>query len=117
MLFRSRPGIAAILGDPQPAAGRAEGETLAARIHRERMAPHQVVGMVLRQALPQYLEAAAAVAGAANDDFAVDRGAPLVLDRPDEPRGVRIARKCGHRKAELRRPDRGQLVPRGAGIL
>src|SRR6516162_10346726 len=115
--LRHHPGIAAILGDPQPAAGRAKGETLAALIDRERMAPYQVIGVLLRQTVPQHLEAAAAVAGAGDDDLAVDRDAPLVLDRRDEPRGVRIPRMGGDGKAELRRTDRRQLVPGGAGIL
>jgi len=65
------------------------------------MAPRQVVGMVLRQALPQYLEAAAAVAGACDDNLAVDRNAPFVLDRRDQPRGVGIVRMGGDGKAEF----------------
>jgi hypothetical protein len=65
-------------------------------------------------ALPQYLEAAAAVAGACDDDFGVDRNAPFLLDRRDELRGVRMS---GDGEAKLRRADRRQLMPDGAGIL
>jgi hypothetical protein len=81
------------------------------------MAPHQIVGVVLRQALRQYLEAAAAVAGACDDDLAVDRNAPFVLDRRNEPRGVGIVRIGGDGKAEFRRTDRRQLMPSGTAIL
>src|SRR6516225_9558668 len=112
--LRHPPGVAAVLRDPQPAAGRAEGEPLAARVDRKRMAPHQVVSVMLRQTLLQYIEAAAAVAGARNHDFAVDRNAPLVLDRGDEPSGVRVTWMCGDRKAEFRRADRRNLAPCGA---
>jgi len=45
------------------------------------MARHQVVGVALREALAQHVEAAAAVAGARHHDLAVDGDAPLVLDR------------------------------------
>ena len=65
------------------------------------MAPHQIVGVVLGQSVPQYVEAAAGIAGACDDDFALDRDAPLVLHRRDEPRGVRVAGMGGDGKAEL----------------
>ena len=47
----ARPRIPAILGDPQPAGRRAEGQNLAALIDVERVAIDQIVGMALRQAL------------------------------------------------------------------
>ena len=43
--------IPAIFGDPQPAAGRAKGEELAGLVDRERMSPHQIVGVALWQSL------------------------------------------------------------------
>src|SRR5258706_64988 len=75
------PGIAAILGGPQAAAGRAERETLAGVVDRERMAPHQIVGVAFRQAPAQHLEAVSAVAGSRHHHLGVDRDAPLVLGR------------------------------------
>ena len=73
--------------------------------------------MVLRQALPQYLEAAAAVAGACDDDLAVNRNAPFVLDGRNESRRVGIVRMGRDGKAEFRRTDRPQLVPSHTVIL
>src|ERR1700730_5543942 len=81
------------------------------------MSPYQIVGMALRQAVLQHLEAATAVTGARDNDFAIDRDAPLVLDRRDKPGGVWVAWMGGDRKAEFRRADRRQLVPVGTGIF
>src|SRR5580693_7953168 len=86
---------AAILGDPQPAAGRAKGEELAGLVDRERMSPYQIIGMALRQAVLQHLEAAAAVTGARDDHLAIDRDPPLVFDRGDKPGGIRVTRMGG----------------------
>src|SRR5690348_11133290 len=111
------PAVAAILGNPQPAAGRAEGEPFAARIDRQRVPPHQIVGVALRQPVAQYLETLAAVASARDDHLAVDRDAALVFDGRDKPRGVRIARMRHDGKAEFRRTNGGNLTPAMAGIL
>src|SRR5207302_1520443 len=100
-----------VLRDPQAAARRADGEPLAGLVDRQAMAPDQVIGVVLGQALVPHLEAAAAVAGAGNDDFAVHRNATLVLDRGDEPGGIRVDRVRGGGKAEFRRADRSQFAP------
>ena len=112
-----RPGIPAILGDPQPAAGRAKGEELAGLIDRERMSPYQVIGMPLRQAVLQHLETAAAVTGARNDHLAIDRDPPLVFDRGNKLGGIRVTWVGGDGKAEFRRADRRQLVPIGPRVL
>src|SRR5262245_57587259 len=81
------------------------------------MTPYEVVGVALRQALGQHLEAAAAVARARHHHLAVDGYAPLVLGRRHEPGRVRVARVSGHREAELRGADRAHLTPGGAGVL
>src|SRR6267378_7288063 len=93
-----RPGIPAVLRDPQPAAGRAKGEELAGLVDRERMSPYQIIGMALRQSLTEHLEAATAVAGTRHDHFAVDRDAPLIFDRRDKPGGIRVTRMGGDGK-------------------
>src|SRR5579883_1824909 len=115
--LRHTPGIAAILGDPEAAARRAEGEALAAAIDIEGVAPDEVIGVVLRQAVAQHLEAAAAVARARDDDLAVHRNAALVLHRRDEPGRLGVARMGGDGEAEFRGPDRRHLAPIGAAIL
>src|SRR5262249_52173961 len=99
------------------AAGGAEGEALAALVDIERMAPYQVVGVALRQALGQHLEAAAAVARACHHNLAVDGNALLILGRRHEPSRVRVVRMGGDGEAELRGTDRAPLAPSGAGIL
>src|SRR6185437_7653009 len=58
--FGRRPRIAAVLRDPQAAAGRAEGKRIAVLRYRERVAQHQIVGVALRQTLGQHVEALAA---------------------------------------------------------
>ena len=55
----ARPAVALVLAHPQTAGGGAEGEALAARVEGERMAIDDVVGVRLRQALAQDIEAAA----------------------------------------------------------
>ena len=59
-----------------------------------------------------HLDAAPAVARARHDQRAIDGDAALVLHRRDEPGGVGIPGMDGDREAELRRPQRGDLVPR-----
>src|SRR3954451_15748834 len=81
------------------------------------MPPDEIVGVAVRQASTQHLEALAAVAGARDDNFRVHWDAPLILDRRHEPSGVRVARMRRHGETELRWPDRGQLMPVGAPIL
>src|SRR5580765_1225706 len=56
------PAVARVLGDPQPAGGRAHRQALAGLVDRETMAVDEVVGVLLRQAAAQHLEALAAVA-------------------------------------------------------
>src|SRR6266849_4625423 len=116
-LLGHRPGIPAVLGDPQPAAGRAKGEELAGLVDRERMSPYQIIGMALRQSLTQHLEAATAVAGTRHDHFAVDWDAPLIFDRRDKPGGIGVTRMGGDGKAEFRWTDRRQLIPISSGVL
>src|SRR5712692_9083321 len=80
------------------------------------MAPHQIIGMALRQAPGQHLEALSAIPGAGNDDPGVDRDAPLILGRRNKPGGIGVAWMGGDGKAEFRRADRRELVPVGAAI-
>src|SRR5262245_44953133 len=70
--------------DPQPAGRRADRHHLAAGVNVERVPPHEVIGMALRQAAAQHLEAGATVAGARHDQFGIDRDSALILDRRDE---------------------------------
>src|SRR3546814_6522217 len=65
-LFRSRAG------------GGPHGEGLAGGVDVEGMAVDEVVGLLLREALRQRLEAGAAVAGARDDNAPVDRHARSV---------------------------------------
>src|SRR5262245_64459021 len=58
----ARPAVALVLAHPKAARGRAEGEPFAARIERESMAIHDIVGVRLRQALGEDIEGFAAVA-------------------------------------------------------
>src|SRR5215472_19013589 len=81
------------------------------------MAPHEVISMMLRQPVPQHLEAAAAVAGARDGNLAVYRDAPLVLDRRNKPSGIRVARMSGDRETEFRRADGGDFLPVGPGVF
>src|SRR5262245_60228639 len=101
------PAVALVLAHPQPAGGRAEGEPLALPVERQRMAVDHVVGVRLRQAAGENIEALAAVAGAGDHQLAFARDALLVLDLGDEPRGVGLARMHRDRKPEHRRLDPG----------
>src|SRR5271165_2705131 len=73
------PAIALVLGQVEAAGGRREGEPVAALVDRHRMAVDDVVGMALRQAFAQDVERLAAVAGAGDDELAVDRDAASSL--------------------------------------
>ncbi len=95
-----QPMVALVLGHVKAAGGRGEGEPVAAVVYRHRMAIDEVVGMALRQAFTQDVERLAAVARAGDDQLALDRNAPFILDRRDEPCGVGIARVRRDRKAE-----------------
>ena len=72
---------------------------------------------MLRQTPRQHFEAAAAVTSAGDHDLAVHRNAPLVLDRGDEPGGVRVDRMRGDGKAEFRWADRRHFAPIRPGVL
>src|SRR5215469_8056159 len=99
--LRHRPRSPAILRGPQPAGRGPEGELLPASVDRESVPVYQVVGVTLRQAMAQDLEAATPVAGAGHDDFAVEGNALLILDCRDKPSGVRVAWMRGDGKAEF----------------
>jgi hypothetical protein len=60
----------------------------------------QVVGLLLRKALPQRPEALAAVPGAVHHDATVYRDPPLVALRQDEPGEARVSRMHGNGEAE-----------------
>src|SRR3546814_11426161 len=105
-LFRSRAG------------GGPHGEGLAGGVDVEGMAVDEVVGLLLRQALRQRLEAGAAVAGARDDDAPVDRHAALVLHRRHEPGGPGIGGLERHGEAEGRGAglvDMDQISPAALG--
>src|SRR3546814_9271903 len=87
-LFRSRAG------------GGPHGEGLAGGVDVEGMAVDEVVGLLLREALRQRLEAGAAVAGARDDNAPVDRHAALVLHRRHEPGGPGVVGMHRHGEAE-----------------
>src|SRR6516165_4788465 len=101
----ARPTVALVLAHPQAAGGGAEGEPLARLIECERVAVHHVVGVRLRQASGEDLEALTAVARARDGELALVRDALLVLDLWNEPRGFGIVRVHDDRKAEGRRYD------------
>src|SRR4029079_9198989 len=86
-------------------------------IDRQRVPPHEIVGVTLRQAAAQNVEALAAIPGARNDNRGVHQNAPLVLYRRHEPRRIGIARMRRDGKAEFRWPDRRDLMPVMAAIL
>src|SRR6185295_17654596 len=110
------PGIAAVVTDPDRTRGGAECQTLAGLIDIQTMAVDQVVGVLLRQALPQRLECLAAVAGPIDHNAAIGRAAFLVLECRHEPRGVRSLRMDGHGKSEHRRFYIRDLRPRRGAV-
>src|SRR5262249_34152535 len=108
----ARPAVALVLAHPKAARGRAEGEPFAARIERESMAIHDIVGVRLRQALGEDIEGFAAVARSRHGQLALARNAFLILDFRDKPRRVGLPRMHDDREAERRRLDAGDLRKR-----
>src|SRR5205085_10222712 len=79
MRRQAAPAVARVFRDPQAAGGRADGEAVARLVDREAVAVDQVIGMLLRQPAAQHLERAAAIARARDDEFGLERHAPLIL--------------------------------------
>jgi len=79
------PAIAGVFADPDRAGRAAEDQPLAGLVDVQGMAIDQVVGVFLRQAVGQHVECSAAVAGAGDDDFAIDGDAVGIAGRGDEP--------------------------------
>src|SRR6516165_4443785 len=104
------PAVALILADPEAPGRGPEGEPFTPRVERERMAVDDIVGMCLRQALGQDVEAFAAVARARDHEPALAWNALLILDLGDEPCRVGLARMHDHRKAERRWCNIGDLL-------
>lgn len=110
------PIVALVLADPQAARCRAERDTVAGPIYRQRMTVNDVIGMRLRQSIGQSHEALGPIARARDNQPAIARDALLVLDLRHEPRRVRIARMQDHREPEGERLNAGDLRKRATLI-
>src|SRR5437763_10684838 len=110
MRRQAAPAVARVFRDPQAAGGRADREPVARLVDREAVAIDEIVGMLLRQPAAQNLERAAAIARARDDEYGVERDAPLDLVRRHEPGGVGVLGMHRGGDAELERRDRRHLL-------
>src|SRR6516162_2652357 len=106
------PAVALVLAHPNASGGGTEGQSFARLVEGKRMPVDDIVGMLLREALAQHVEALAAVARARDHELALARDAFLVLDLGDEPGGIRLARMHDHGESERRWLDPGNLGER-----
>src|SRR2546428_12767071 len=73
------PRVPLVLGNPQPAGGRAEGQALPRGIDREAVAVDEVVRVLLGEAFSQHLKRFSRLARTSHDELAVRPDPGLAL--------------------------------------
>src|SRR5437867_2024675 len=95
MLRDRLPTVPLVLTHPQRARRRAEREPVSRLIHVERVAVGEIVGVLLRQALREHLEAASPVPSARHDHSTLHRDTLLVAHPGHEPGRARTCAGAG----------------------
>src|SRR5437667_2122299 len=96
------PMVSLVLAHPEAPCRGAEGEAVPRLAQRQGMTVDDVVGVRLRQASGQEVEALAAVAGARDRQLAVTWDPLLILDFRNKPRRIGVARMHDNRETESR---------------